>query len=366
VKEQEMTSKERFLIALNVKKPDRVPLFDFLDSQNLWEHLIGRRPSAYDGEGAVECTFKLGYDAVWVPFGGYSGYIEGDISIDEWGTTWKDTGYSWPGTSPIDYPIKTRGDFRKMKIPDPTIDDRLDDIKAALKRTQKKIAVVGGILGPFSMVYYLMGLETLGLTLYDDPDLIRDLHKVVNEFLIEAAKRVIEAGVDAVCVADDIAYHSGPFLSPSDFRKYSLPYIAELIQEIRKRGVPVIFHSDGNLNLILDDLVDTGINALNPIEKNANMDLKEIKEKYGRKICLIGGVDNQVLSGSTPEDVEREVRKDLDIAAPGGGYIPSSDSGDLLDVMPLENIWAMIDLVKKYYYSDVSRPNNVAGEHHYQ
>lgn len=78
------------------------------------------------------------------------------------------------------------------------------------------------------------------------------------------------------------------------------------------------------------------------------MDLSKIKGKYGKRICLIGGISNEVLSGGTVEDVVREITKAIKTAAPRGGYIPASDSGDLLDTMPIENIWAMINTVKKY------------------
>jgi len=345
------TSKERFLASLNLGRIDRVPLFDFLESQNLFENLTGHRPSQYEAKEAVECAFKLGHDAVMIPFGGAVPYQDEqnvNIYVDEWGTTWKNTGYSWPVGAPIAYPIKTRDDLRKMKIPDPTIPERLNDIRAAMELTRNKIAIIGGILGPFSEVYYLMGLQALSIALYDDPNLVIDLHKVTSKFFVEAAKRMIDTGVDAIVIFEDLAFHSGPFLSPSHFRKFTLPYLAELVQEIRKRGIPVIFHSDGNLNLILEDLVDIGINALNPLEKNAHMDLSKIKEKYGKRICLIGGISNEVLSKGTVEDVVRETVRVIKIAAPGGGYIPTSDSGDLLDTMPMENIWAMINTIKKY------------------
>ncbi len=350
-----MKSKERFLAALNLDQLDRVPLFDFLESQNLFKNLIGYRPSQYKAKEAVEAAFKLGHDAVMIPFGGavpYQDKRDADIYaneyVDEWGTRWKKTGYSWPVDAPIAYPIKTRDDLKKMKIPDPTMPKRLNDIKTAIELTRNKIAIIGGILGPFSEVYYLMGLQALSIAVYDDPNLIIDLHKLTSEFFIEAAKRMIDIGIDAIVIFEDLAFHSGPFLSPAHFRKFTLPYLAELVREIRKRGVPVIFHSDGNLNLILEDLVDIGINALNPLEKKAHMDLSKIKEKYGKRICLIGGISNEVLSKGTVEDVVRETLRAIKIAAPGSGYIPASDSGDLLDTMPIENIWAMINTVKKY------------------
>lgn len=257
-----------------------------LDSQNLFENLTGHRPSQYKAKEAVEAAFKLGHDAVMIAFGGAVPYqnersvdIYVDEYVDEWGTRWKKTGYSWPVDAPIAYPMKTRDDLRKMKIPDPTIPERLNDIKTAMELTRNKIAIIGGILGPFSEVYYLMGLQALSIAVYDDPNLIIDLHKLTSEFFIEAAKKMVDIGIDAMVIFEGLAFHSGPFLSPAHFRKFTLPYLAELVQEIRKRGIPVIFHSDGNLNLILEDLVNMGINALNPLEKKGTYGFKQNQRK---------------------------------------------------------------------------------------
>ncbi len=219
-----MKSKERFLAALNLGQLDRVPLFDFLDSQNLFENLTGHRPSQYKAKEAVEAAFKLGHDAVMIAFGGavpYQNERSVDIYVDEWGTRWKKTGYSWPVDAPIAYPIKTRDDLRKVKIPDPTIPERLNDIRTAIELTKNKITIIGGILGPFSEVCYLMGLQALSIAVYDDPNLIIDLHKLTSEFFIEAAKRMIDIGIDAIVIFEDLAFHSGPFLSPAHFRKFT-------------------------------------------------------------------------------------------------------------------------------------------------
>ena len=351
-----MRSKERFLAALNLRKVDRVPLFEFLDSRVLVKSLTGGWPQQYNAEDAVECSLRLGMDAVWIPFGGgcpgYSIASDSDIYIDEWGTTYKRTEYSWLYDAPIAYPVKTKKDLGKLKIPDATTSDRRKDIQYALRLVKDRMAVIGGIDGPLTIAYLTMGYENLSLALYDDPKLVEKLHSIANDFLIEAAKKTINAGVDAICVAEDLGFHSGPFFSPSCLREFTFPYLGELIQEIRKQDIPVLLHSDGNLNLILDDLVEMGINALHPLESDAYMDLEKLKEDYGKKFCLIGGINHRVLVNGMPEDVKQEVMRTIEIASPGGGYIPSSDCGDWFDAMPLENIRAVIDTIKRccYYY----------------
>jgi uroporphyrinogen-III decarboxylase len=348
-----MESRERFISTLYVKPTDKIPLFEFLDSQNLFEHLTGIRPSTYDTELAVDCSFKLDFDAVWAPFGGISAFADEesfgkDIYVDEWGVTYKKTEFSWPCDSPVAFPVKTQKDLSKMVVPDANRPDRLVDIKKAQKLTDGKMAVIGGICGPFTIVYLGMGYEGLSFATIDNPRLVDEFHEIAADFLIKAAKQMIKAGVDAVYIGEDLGFNAAPFLSPQQFRKFTFPHLKKLIRTIRENNIPVILHSDGNLNLILDDLVEMGINALNPIEANAKMDLKKIKDRYGKNICLLGGINNDILCNGTPEDVSKEVKRVIDIAAPEGGFIPASDSGDFRNEMPLENVLAAVETIKKY------------------
>jgi uroporphyrinogen-III decarboxylase len=102
-----MTRKERFLSAVRGKQPDRVPMFDFLFQQPLYEALIGRRPGAYNARDAVACALALDHDAVWLPFGGFNGFqpkfLDANTYVDEWGTTYRHNESSWPIDAPIDY-----------------------------------------------------------------------------------------------------------------------------------------------------------------------------------------------------------------------------------------------------------------------
>ena len=103
-------------------------------------------------------------------------------------------------------------------------------------------------------------------------------------------------------------------------------------------GVPVLLHSCGNINAYLDDLTQTKIVAIHPLQRTAGMDLRTVKERYGQRVCIIGNVDSsRTLPFGTPADVAEEVRDAIDIAAPGGGFILASDHS-LHDGIPIENI----------------------------
>lgn len=349
------SKKERFLTALTGGQPDYIPLFEFPCSQNLFEHVLGHRPDTYNSPDVIELSLKLGLDGTFIPYGGFKGYsaridqiLDEHTMVDEWGTTYKDTGTSWPMGSPIAYPISCRQDLAGKKFPDPTLPSRLDDIRLALELSKDRVAVVGGINGPLTVAQMLTGFETLMMSLYTDPSFVDDLLKIGFEYYQEGIRRMIDAGVDAICIAEDMGYATGLYMSPAHFRRHIFPLLEELIEQTKGRGVSLFLHCDGNINTILDDLVEMGINGLHPIERKANMDIISIKKKYGNRLCLIGNVDaTYTLCSGSPDDVQTEVIELVRTVAPGGAYVLASDS-DLRDDMPVENILAMIDAGKKY------------------
>ena len=109
-----------------------------------------------------------------------------------------------------------------------------------------------------------------------------------------------------------------------------------------------MLHSDGNLNSILDDVVELGIDGYNPVQRSAHMDIFALKQKYRNRLCLVGNVDsNNTLSLGSPDDVQAETLELLERVAPSGAFILCSDS-DLRDEMPVENILAMVKTGKLY------------------
>ena len=126
------------------------------------------------------------------------------------------------------------------------------------------------------------------------------------------------------------------------------PYIAQQVETIANAGVPVILHSDGNLNALMDDIVQLKIAALNPLQRTADMDLGSVKAKYGDRLCLIGNIDTtRTLAHAAPDVVEREVLQCLLDGAPGGGYIVAPDHS-YHSAIPVANIWRVLDTVRRY------------------
>jgi len=347
-----MKRKERFSAALHHQPVDRVPMFDFLFQQPMYEALIGRCPVDYNARDAVECALALDHDAVWLPFGGFSGYkphyLTEDIYLDEWGTTYQKTPSSWPIDAPIDYPIKSRADLADYRPPDPTLPGRDAEIVIARNMPNDDIALTGGIAGPLCTAWLLMGYERLAFAIYEDPELLATLFKFSNDFFKEAARRSVAAGCDAIWVSEDLGDSTRCFFRVKQFREFILPYFTDLVSYVTSLGVPALLHSCGHISEYLDDLVESGISSIHPLQRTAGMDLREVKAKYGSRICIIGNIDSsRTLPYGTPQEVADEVRQAIDIAAPGGGYVLASDHS-LHDGIPVENILALFRTGAEY------------------
>jgi len=157
----------------------------------------------------------------------------------------------------------------------------------------------------------------------------------------------------AIMVCDDIAYSGALMVSPEIMREEFIPNLKYMIEPFKKAGIKVIFHSDGNLTELLDDLVEVGIDGLHPMEPKAGMSLNEVKKKYGMpgsepRLVLLGNVCcSTTLPRGTVEDVKREVRECIDAASPGGGYFIATSSMMGPDI-PVENVLAFYDTAKEY------------------
>ena len=340
-----MRRKERMLTALRLGQPDRVPLFDFLFQQPLFEALIGRWPEVYNTRDAVACALALDHDGVWLPFGAFSGFqperLADDVYVDEWGTTFRRTSASWPIDAPIAFPIRSHADLAQYEPPDPTAPGRAAELELAATLETDDLAIMGGVSGPFTTTWMLMGYEAICYALYDDVALIQALLRIATDYSIEAARISVAAGADCLWLSEDLGDSTRGFLRLPQFRRIVLPYIAELAEAIDHLGVPALLHSCGHISGYLDDLAQTRIAAIHPLQRTAGMDLRTVKAAYGDRFCLIGNVDSsRTLPYGTPEEVAAETREAIDIAAPGGGYILASDHS-LHDGIPIENALAL-------------------------
>jgi uroporphyrinogen decarboxylase len=235
-------------------------------------------------------------------------------------------------------------------MPDANAPHRARMIRDAVKANRDELAILVVMLGPLTMLYwYLMDAPTLSVALYDDPDLVRQMCGAYVRWAVEAARIAAASGpIDAFYFADDWGGGSGLLMSPKHLREFFLKPYGDIVGEMRRLGIPVIMHNDGRIWDVLDDLVATGVNAYHPVERAAGMDLATVKQRYAGRICPIGNINNKTtMVSGTPEDVRREALECLRVAAPSGGYVLATDHS-LHDDIPLENIYAYVQVARQY------------------
>ena len=348
-----MTPKERFLTALNGNIPDKVPIAEHLFSLKLQKEVLGYNTILYEGAAQAELSAKLGLDMVWLPINGFCGieenpHQENEIYKDEWGVTYRKNG--WPIIAQVACPVKNREDWLNYKLPKVNTPYRTKIIREGVKANKGNLAIVVGLLGPFTMAsWYFSDFESFALNLFMDPELIHEMNDAYVNWAIEAAGLAFKnGGIDAFQISDDWGGSTGLLISPEQFSEFFIAPFERLVKGLSDFGVPVIMHNDGNIWDVLDDLVNTGIKGYHPVEKGAGMDLKLVKSKYQGKLCPIGNVNNKTtMVTGTPEMVRAEVHECISIGAQDGGYIIATDHS-IHDDIPVENVFAFIDAVREY------------------
>lgn len=324
-----MTSRERVLCALRGGTPDRVPYCELGIDEPIVQQLVGQEAAGGDAVEVEKAVSRaLGRDIICC---GLRPPIAADRHIGEGNLSFYGDGK-----------IKRREDLDRLQLPDAESTEFLGPARRFLDGAEDFARCASCRVG-ISPTYLSMGQESFSLALYDDPDLVDELLHRYAAWSVAVMKQVSVMGFDFVWTADDIAFKTGLLFSPKMFRERILPHMRKVAESIR---IPWIYHSDGNLTAVLDDLVDLGIAGLHPVEPGA-MDIRALKRRFGNRLCLIGNVDVNTLSAGTPAEVEAEVAGLLRDLGPGGGYMVSSGNS-LAAYCRMENIRAMASAIARY------------------
>ena len=201
--------------------------------------------------------------------------------------------------------------------PDPSEFEVIDAVIAALADTHYILGPSGGEAG----MILLGGMEA-GLMAYAaQPELVRHAIAYYTRLGHLRDAWVLRPGMDAVLWGTDFSATTGPMISPKMFREFCLPSIKERVRHVKARGYRVIKHACGNNWKLLDMFVEAGYDAYQSIQASASMDLGRVKAQYGDRLVLWGGVRVEHLLAGEPEDVRADVRRALEVGAPGGGFI---------------------------------------------
>ena len=231
----------------------------------------------------------------------------------------------------IDFPVKDRAGFLEMQRRYSPDDARYPAGWAAQcdqwrDRTDPLCLLNIGEFGYYSLLRRWMGTEGASYVFYDDPALVEEMFEFMTDYILQlVGKALREATYDCFHIFEDMAFNSGPLISPAMARRFILPQYKRLAAHLHKYGIHnIMLDCDGNINSLIPLWIEAGITCLYPVEVNAGSDPVAIRKKYGRDIAMIGGI-NKFLLEKSDRDMEQAIEKQLGYLLPPGGYIPTLD-----------------------------------------
>ena len=349
-----MNSKERTLAALNCEQPDRIPITELSIDEPVLSQLgdmLGVSPQTSDDrfmETDLLCGVaeQLGLD--WIITWPRSGqkFIGETHLEDKFGCVYQTSEHGWPVI--IDGPVKGIKDLKGFSMASMLDPGDLADIAYMVDRVGKDRLCGALFTSPFKLSWLLRGgmvhlLEDYILR----PNFVHEMARITTDYTLALIEQVAKIGVEAVVLEGDLAGEQTTIISPTHYREFIKPYQREIVDSAHKNKIKIVKHSDGNMWPILDDHIEIGFDGLNPIQPDC-MDIAQVKAHVKGKCCLVGNIDcRDLLCEGSEEEVEEEVRRTIEVAAPGGGYIISTSNSVHPGVKP-ENYIAMVRAAQKY------------------
>jgi len=363
-----MKHRERVQMALNHEIPDRCPLqagFTPEFADRLRADLSLKSGKAHNPHGAgntYELERAIGEDMLLVSVGWANSYYQqSGTYTDEWGITWTPMKYTTPYgdgyyTEPWGHPLADDQKVYAYTGPDPHRPELYKDAADVIREFKGEYWIVGvTVTTIFECAWALRGYERLLSDFVLNPEIADHILEIPYRYHLTAAKKLVEMGVDMIWVGDDVGAQNRMLISPKHWRRFLKPRMANFISEIKSinPGLKVAYHSDGHVYPIIPELIEIGIDVLNPIQP-ACMDPAQLKKEFGDRLCFWGSIDEQhTLPFGTPADVEAEVMARLKTIGEGGGLILSPTHHVQLDT-PMENFWALVNTVTQTRYTDLS------------
>jgi len=337
---------ERVRAVIRGEVPDRAPLYELIRNDVVINHFTGQTLTVENAYEVVYQAFEPAVDAtrplVRLPKHEETVILEDgrERRFFRW-TIW-DERVQYPSSEAYAAAKRAELDVFDLSWTDEeqdTMDRRLAFIAEERAHLGEVFYFASGPWVGLQGIFGEVGLESFSYYLADYPDLIDELlESHVLRTLAWIEHLPADHGIEAVFCGDDIAFKTGPFLRPSWFAEHYYDRAARVCSAYHARGIKVLFHSDGNLNLILDGLVEAGIDGLNPIETLAGMDVSDIHRRHPH-LFMAGAIDvSQLLPLGSPQAVYDTVRRTIDAAQ---GRIMIGSSTELNDEVPLENYLAL-------------------------
>lgn len=326
-------------VLLRLGEPDIVPFYELFADGEIMQAVTGKPVSP---ESTVEFYYKLGYDFVSTTT---------NFSYEVFRQAAEDTAALNRGKREFVEAnkgiIENRADFDSYKWPEvnESVAHKILQMESILPEGMKSIVMLdpGGVL---ENVMMLMGYVPLSYALYEDEQLVYDIFEKIGTDLCEIIKTCFEycdiKKIGAIALGDDMGFNHSTMISPEHMKKYVFPWQKKIVDIVHNHDIPVILHSCGQLNDIMDDLINyVGIDAKHSFEDKI-LPVAEAKKKYGNRIALLGGVDIHFLCTSSEGEIRKYVDNVIEACAPGGGYAFGTGNS-VANYIPVENYLVMLD-----------------------
>lgn len=368
-----MKHRERVLMALHHEEPDRCPMqISFTpEFAARLKNGLGLTDADFHNPHGGGNTYvlerTLDEDMLLTSVGWANSYYateayseDGVSYTDEWGVGWKNVEYETRFgegryTEIVGHPLADDEAIDSYQPPDPNRPELYADAEWTIKEFKDEYWIVGvTVTTVFETAWALRGYEKTLMDLVINPDFVERLFDIPFNYHLTAAKKLVEMGVDMIWIGDDVGAQDRMLISPETWRRFFKPRMATFIATLKSINpdVKVAYHSDGHIYPIIPELIEIGLDVLNPIQPRS-MEPEKVKKEYGDKLCFWGSIDEQyTLPFGTSAEVEREVITRLKTLGKNGGLIMGPTHHVQLDTS-LENFWAMVNTITKTPYSSL-------------
>lgn len=342
---------KQFINILMGKENGKPPLIEYLIDdvvlRPIIENLLNRNWIDYSNDRSsqkayldnyIQVWYKLGYDVVRYERGldfSRNVLFANDKSFGEnkqraWANEHQGVINSWEDLEKYKFPKISDYDFFPIEYINNNLPEGMGFITCH----------AGGIFEHLSSV---MSLEGLSFAIYENPELVKAVVDKIGELITKFYEHILQLDkLTAILQGDDMGYKSGTIISPKDLKRFCLPWQKKLADMTHKKGFPYFLHSCGNLQSIMDDLInDVGIDGKHSYE-DIIMPVEKFQEKFGDKIAVLGGVDLNILSSKTPDEVRKRAKELLYICGERGRFALGAGNS-IASYVPIENYLAMVD-----------------------
>lgn len=348
-----MTSRERFARMFAHQEADRIPIIDdpWQATIERWQHEGMPAGTDFRDYFGLDKVAGIGVDlSPRYPVQLLEETPEYRVHTSAYGVTMRDWSHAGGVPEFLDFTIKDPDSWADAKARMTPAEDRIpwDFLKANYKQWRDEGRwIQAGLWFGFDVAHsWTVGTERVLIAIVEQPEWLMDIFGHMLELNLALLDRIWDEGYkfDSVFWPDDMGYKHSQFFSVRTYRRMLKPYHKRAVDWAHAKGIKAHLHSCGDVNPFLPELVDIGMDGLNPLEVKAGMDTLQVKRDYGDKLLLHGGI-NAVL-WDKPDEIEAEMRRVLPIVKENGGYIFSSDHS-VPQTVSLEDFRHIIDLAKK-------------------